>query len=189
MGRRVRISKLVSLLLRHNPDLGGLSPDERGFVPLDDLLDSVVKIMREECSRKEVLDVILSDRERFEVVNGKVRARYGHSFRVIYDRPLPPEEVPEVLYHGTTLKSLRSILKEGLRPMNRTYVHLSLTKERALEVARRRKGPHVILRIRARELARMVPMYRPSHLTFLVERVPPEYIEVEEVIEGRSWTR
>ncbi len=184
MGRRVRISKLVSLLLRHNPDLGGLSPDEGGFVPLDDLLDSVVKIMGEGCSREEVLNVILSDRERFEVVGGKVRARYGHSFRVVYDRPVSPEEVPEVLYHGTTLKSLRSILEEGLKPMNRTYVHLSLTKERALKVARRRKGPHVILRIRAKELARVSPIYRPSHLTFLVERVPPKYIEVEEVVEG-----
>ncbi len=53
MARRVRISKLVSLLLRHRPDLGGLLPNERGFVPLDDLLDSVVKIMREECSKEE----------------------------------------------------------------------------------------------------------------------------------------
>ncbi len=184
MARRVRISKLVSLLLRHRPDLGGLSPDERGFVPLDDLLDSVVKIMREKCSKEEVLDVIMSDEERFEVVNGRVRARYGHSFQVTYDRPLPPEEVPETLYHGTTLSSLGSILREGLKPMGRRYVHLSLTKERALEVARRRKGPHVILRVRARDLAENVPVYRPSHLTFLVERVPPEYIEVEEVIGG-----
>ncbi|MDK2384380.1 MAG: RNA 2'-phosphotransferase [Candidatus Korarchaeota archaeon] len=184
MARRVRISKLVSLLLRHRPDLGGLSPDERGFVPLDDLLDSVVKIMREKCSREEVLDVIMSDEERFEVVDGMVRARYGHSFTVTYDRSLPLDEVPDILYHGTTLSSLGSILREGLKPMGRGYVHLSLTKERALKVAKRRKGPHVILRIRARDLARYVPLYRPSRLTFLVKRVPPEYIEVEEVVRG-----
>ncbi len=184
MARRVRISKLVSLLLRHRPDLGGLSPDERGFVPLDDLLDSVVKIMREKCSKEEVLDVIMSDEERFEVVGKMVRARYGHSFRVIYEKPLSPEEVPESLYHGTILKSVKFILREGLKPMGRGYVHLSLTKERALKVARRRKGPYAILRIRAKELAKVLPVYRPSYLTFLVERVPPEYIEVEEIIRG-----
>ncbi len=126
----------------------------------------------------------MSDEERFEIVDGMVRARYGHSFTVKYNRPLQPEEVPEILYHGTTLDSLGSILREGLKPMGRRYVHLSLTKERALKVAKRRKGPHVILRIRARDLANDVPLYRPSRLTFLVERVPSEYIEVEEVVRG-----
>ncbi len=184
MGGRVRISKLISLLLRHRPELGGLSPDERGFVPLDDLLDTVVRLMRGEVSREKILDVIKADEERFEVIDGRVRARYGHSFRVDYGKPLRPEDVPRVLYHGTTLRSLPLIMRHGLRPMSREYVHLSLTKERALKVARRRRGPHVILRIRARELAASQPVYRPSRLTFLARVVPPEYIEVEEILGG-----
>jgi len=182
MGRKVRISKLISLLLRHKPDMGGLTPDERGFVPLNDLVEAVIRIHGGYYTRDEVLDVIFSDTERFEVSGDLVRARYGHSFPVNPGDPLKLPEVPEALYHGTTLEALPRIRREGLLPMSREFVHLSLTKQRALEVAKRRKGPHVILKIRAKELAKKVPIYRPSRLTFLVRRVPPEHIEVEEVI-------
>ncbi|WP_259391463.1 RNA 2'-phosphotransferase [Paenibacillus sp. 1011MAR3C5] len=39
-----------------------------------------------------------SDKQRFEIINGRIRARYGHSHdRVNYS----PAEPPAILYHGT----------------------------------------------------------------------------------------
>ncbi len=178
MKRKVRISKLISLLLRHKPELGDLHLDEKGFVPVKDLVRAVKTIMGGYVTENEIIEIISKDTERFELKDDLVRARYGHSFPIKIGEPLQPEEVPEVLYHGTTREALSSILKEGLKPMRRRYVHLSLTVDRALQVARRKKGPHVVLRIRARELAkRGYDIYRPSELTFLVGEVPPDYIE------------
>ncbi len=183
MNRKVRISKLISLLLRHKPELGNLHPDEKGFVPVKDLIRAVKTMMREYVTENEIIEIIRKDTERFELKDGLVRARYGHSFSIRIGEPLQPEEVPEVLYHGTTREALSSILKEGLKPMRRQYVHLSLTVDRALQVARRKKGPHVILRIKARELARSgYSIYRPSELTFLVDKVPPDYIEDYDIV-------
>ncbi len=139
MKRKVRISKLISLLLRHKPELGNLHPDEKGFIPVKDLIQAVKMIMGEYVTENEIIEIISKDTERFELKDSLVRARYGHSFPIEIGESLRPEEVPEVLYHGTTREALSSILKEGLRPMKRQYVHLSLTVDRALQVARRKK--------------------------------------------------
>jgi putative RNA 2'-phosphotransferase len=35
---------------------------------------------------------------------------------------------PAILYHGTSPSAAKNIMSEGLRPMNRQYVHLSTDK-------------------------------------------------------------
>ncbi len=84
-----------------------------------------------------------SEKQRFEIKGDHISARYGHSHdKVQY----PAGEPPAVLYHGTNNKALAAILKEGLKPMGRQYVHLSEGTHFA-SFAGSRRGELVLLRI------------------------------------------
>ncbi|WP_245833425.1 RNA 2'-phosphotransferase [Sphingomonas mucosissima] len=98
-------------------------------------------------------------KQRFELSpNGKrVRARQGNSAAVALD--WPSVVPPDLLYHGTIGGNLDAILKEGLRPMRRHHVHLSLDVEMASRVGARRGIP-VVLGVKAGELhARGTPFF------------------------------
>src|SRR5713226_6194681 len=118
-----RLSKFLSLILRHEPERFGLQLDGDGSVPLADLL-AVVRREREweRVSEEQIREVVsTSDKQRFEITGSNIRARYGHSMpqRITY----PEAEPPEILYHGTSPQSLPAIRTEGLKSMQRQYVH------------------------------------------------------------------
>ena len=118
---------------------------------------------------------MLDPKGRFEVRNGRIRARYGHTFPVMIDF----EEDKEVrrLYHGTAVENLNSILKEGIKPMRRNYVHLSLTVDDALEVGRRHSSNVVVLEVDTECLrARGLKVYKASSRVYVTPYVPPECI-------------
>ena len=169
----VGVSRLMSYLLRHNPK--GLQMDERGFVRLDDL----VRRVRERYDADEALIrniVYASDKTRFQIVNGKIRALYGHTIDV--EIGLPEDESVEVLYHGTTAESASKILEKGLRSMKRRWVHLSTTREIAREVGRRRTRNPVILVIDAEEARRDgVRFYKATDRVYLSKWIPSKYIK------------
>lgn len=124
---RRRISKLLSLILRHRPDEFGLNMDEYGYIPLDEVTEAVQQRyseVGEEDIRRLVDD---SKPKRFEIVDEFIRALYGHSFYLeIDDDPIDP---PEKLFMGTTIKAGQKVSEEGLRPVDRSYLHLSMTRE------------------------------------------------------------
>jgi putative RNA 2'-phosphotransferase len=79
-GLRVRVSKFVSFLLRH--DSQGLVMDGEGFVDLDALVSKVKESfpsVDEGFLRRLVEE---SERKRFEIVGNRIRALYGHSVPV-----------------------------------------------------------------------------------------------------------
>jgi len=83
------------------------------------------------------------------------------------------------LYHGTRADVLPWILKEGLRPMNRKYVHLTKTPEDALIVAKRRRGKAVILRIDVEEFIKNGgEIFRATDKIYLAKEIPPKYIHI-----------
>ena len=146
MDRR-RISKLLSLMLRHRPDEFGLNMDEYGYIPLDEVTEAVQQRyseVGEEDIRRLVDD---SSPKRFEIVDGYIRALYGHSFYLeIDDDPIDP---PEKLYMGTTVKAGGRVPEEGLRPVDRSYLHLSMTREVA-ESRSHEPGEPCVVEIEAR---------------------------------------
>ena len=93
---------------------------------------------------------------------------------------LKVNELPSVLYHGTISSRLSSILKEGIKPMKRKYVHLSLTIEDALIVGLRRKKKGdkvVILEVDPASLIEKgYDIFKASETVFLVKKVPPDCI-------------
>jgi putative RNA 2'-phosphotransferase len=121
----VHLSKFLSLVLRHKPEEIGVSLDEQGWVGVDILLQKASEhgtpITPEQL--QQIVDTNDKKRFAFSQDGMKIRAQQGHSVEV--DLGYEEEEPPEVLFHGTAIKSLESILKQGLRPMSRQYVHLS----------------------------------------------------------------
>lgn len=95
---------------------------------------------------KEMLDIIVEndDKQRYEYNEDKtkIRARQGHSISVDVDlREVTPLDV---LYYGTSCKSVHSILNEGIKKMSRQYVYLSKDDLTARAVGSRHGIPQVL---------------------------------------------
>lgn len=116
-----------------------------------------------------------SSKKRFQVKGDKIRATYGHSIDIRID--LPAVEPPEILYHGTLRKRVSAILKEGLKPMSRIYVHLSKTEKDAYLVGTRRDTKPAILKIRAKEANKNGIKFFNCGNVFLAESIPREFID------------
>ncbi|AMQ18166.1 RNA 2'-phosphotransferase [Thermococcus peptonophilus] len=172
---RKRVSKLMAYILRHSPEEFGLRPDVEGFVSLSELVNAL-KTVYPEATEDLVREIVENDpKGRYEIRGDRIRARYGHSFPVSLDHEEDTES--RFLYHGTPRRNLPSILKEGLKPMKRQYVHLSTNKIEALETGRRHGRDVVLLVIDAECLRRRgLRIYKAGKNVRLVERVPPECI-------------
>jgi len=174
-GLRVEVSKFVSYLLRHDPQ--DLVMDEEGFVDLDELVSKV------KLSFPSVDDGFLrrlveeSERKRFEIVGDQIRALYGHSFPVYLG--LEEDRQVEWLYHGTTAEAADEILKKGLQPMKRMWVHLSPTMGIAVQVGKRRTSNPVILVVNCAEARKAgLKFHKTSEQVYLSKFVPAKYIRM-----------
>ncbi len=173
--KRELVSKFLSGLLRHFPHSFGLSVDEEGWAKLEDV-ERVVK-ERHGVGRREIELIVRFDpKGRFEIKNGRIRARYGHSIKVRVDWS-EGSDIPDVLYHGTHPKNVESILKEGLKPMRRREVHLSETVEDAIEVGRRHHPIPAVLAIDAKRMIEEGFRIRKKGKVYTTDYVPPEYIK------------
>jgi putative RNA 2'-phosphotransferase len=174
--RRERISKLLSLMLRHKPEQFQLDLDAQGYALLDDVVEAARQKF-EDVTREEILEVIDGqEKRRFEIRNDRVRARYGHSFPI--DLGLDPIAPPEFLYFATVPAQVRVIVADGLKPGDRQYVHLSLSVEVASEVAKNRTETPVVFRISAQEAAKTGIAFYDRTPVFLAREIPPQFIEM-----------
>lgn len=176
----VELSKEISYALRHAPWEYELELDEQGFVPIAQLLHALNESGAYECEVTQAdLEQIIatSDKKRHEIVGDKIRALYGHTIpQVIKKEPGFP---PAILYHGTIHKTLPQILEDGLKPMQRQYVHLSIDVDSATRVGKRRDGNPVILKIDAEAAQKAsIQFYIGNDKVWLCDRVPKEYITV-----------
>lgn len=175
----VRISKLLSLALRHQPDALGVALDAQGWTDVDGVLAglSAKGIALTPDDLEEL--VRRSDKQRFALSpdGARIRANQGHS--VAIDLGLPATEPPEVLFHGTVARFVESIRREGLQRRARTHVHLSIDEATAQTVARRRSGATIILRVRARAMHEAgFVFYLTQNGVWLTEQVPAQWIEL-----------
>lgn len=174
----VELSRAVSHALRHEPWLYELELDDEGWVPVEELLQALRKENPDWASitATEIAEMIArSEKKRHELRDGRIRALYGHSFpgKLLKEAAVPPA----LLYHGTSPQAARIILSEGLRPMSRHYVHLSVDTETAHQVGVRKAKPPVILTIKAREAHEQgVQFYRGNDLVWLADQVPATFV-------------
>ena len=175
-----KLSRTVSHALRHQPWLHGLELDSYGWVRLIDLVVSLQRHKNDwrNLSENNLIEMISkSDKRRFELYKGKIRALYGHSLpcKVLKMSVQPPA----VLFHGTSSGFLEQIKHEGLKPKGRQYVHLSVDQETALLVAKRKQGIPSIITVRARKAYQNgIKFYQGNKTTWLVDYVSPDYLNV-----------
>ncbi|MCB1156187.1 MAG: RNA 2'-phosphotransferase [Leptospiraceae bacterium] len=174
---RERIGKFLSLILRHKPETIGIQLDENGWADVEELL-SRLKENGTDLSLEE-LDLIVetNNKKRYSYNRDKtkIRANQGHSISV--DVELKIVSPPEILFHGTSEKSLASIKQEGLKKMQRQHVHLSPDSETAVKVGQRHGRP-VVLRVMARSMQKdAYRFYLSENGVWLTEEVPVQYIQ------------
>ena len=179
--RLAKLSKFLALILRHQPERFALALDEEGWASLPE----VIEILRglpnfRWATRADVMAVVEGrtgdGKRRFEVAEGRIRARYGHTLAqpIRYERCTPPA----ILYHGTSPDSLDSIRRQGLRPMERQYVHLSPDPETAVRVGARHDDRPVVLTVHAAEAhAAGVEFYQADEQVYLARAVPADFLE------------
>lgn len=136
-----KISKFLSLVLRHQPEKIGLPLDDNGWADVAVLLEKLntngLPIDR------DILNHIVATnpKKRFAFNDGldKIRASQGHSIEV--NLGYEPQQPPEILYHGTATSNIDSITRSGLKKRSRTHVHLSANIDTAINVGSRHGSP------------------------------------------------
>jgi putative RNA 2'-phosphotransferase len=172
-----RVSKFLSLVLRHKPEEIGLMLDGQGWAEVDELIACAGRHGRR-LDRALIRRVVeTNDKKRFALSDdgSRIRASQGHSVEV--DLALEPRTPPEVLFHGTATRFLESIRNQGLHAGGRNHVHLSLDEATATKVGARHGRP-VVLRVRSGEMARAgMIFYLSDNGVWLTGSVPAEFID------------
>lgn len=174
-----RTSKFISLVLRHKPQEIGISLDEHGWADVSELLEkmNVYGHPIDIETLKEIVRTDAKQRYSFSDDGTLIRANQGHSIPV--DVELAEKEPPEILYHGTAKRFAESISAEGLKPMNRLYVHLSKDIETAEKVGKRHGKPYIFT-VKSGEMFRAgYKFYLSVNGVWLTKAAPTEYLSVE----------
>ncbi|NPA85655.1 MAG: RNA 2'-phosphotransferase [Crenarchaeota archaeon] len=168
---RISLSKKMTYLLRHSEGF----TDSEGWAEIGKLVRELRKFYPW-VTEEHVLYVASKDEKgRYEVKGDKIRARYGHTVK--YVRPTLEEVEEEVLYHGTSCEAAKKILREGIKPMRRNFVHLTTSLEEAVENARRKGRCIEVLVVDGRCLReRGIKLYKGGKHVRVCEWVPPECV-------------
>jgi putative RNA 2'-phosphotransferase len=178
--RQIKISKFLSYVLRHNPDIIGIQLDLGGWADVSSLLHAAEqKGFR--ITEGELKTVVKqSDKRRFSFSKNYllIRADYGHSIPV--ELGYNPEVPPDILYHGTAEKNLKEIRSNGINKGNRQYVHLSMDIETATRVGQRHGKPIILGVLSGRMHSDGCKFYHSTRKIWLTDRVLPEYLRFPE---------
>ncbi|MBO5854481.1 MAG: RNA 2'-phosphotransferase [Bacteroidales bacterium] len=168
MNNKVQESKRLAYLLRHS-----CLPDHNGWVSISVLIQEYNFVIQ------DLERIVFEDiKARFEFSDDglSVRALYGHSIDV--DLELVPSSPPAILYHGTAVKYIERITKEGLKPRKRNFVHLSETMDMAKQVGTRHGSP-VVLSIDIEAMIRAgYKFYKAQNGIWLTGYIPPKFLKV-----------
>lgn len=173
------VSKYISLILRHKPEVVGLKLDEHGWVNVAQLIGGVSrKYLINQSILEEIVETDNKQRYSFNADKTKIRANQGHSVNV--DVELEEYQPPEILWHGTDKKFVNAINEQGLIPKSRLYVHLSKDPETARQVGARHGEP-VLYVVSAGQMFRDgYKFYLSKNGVWLTKEVPVKYLERNE---------
>lgn len=168
----------MSLILRHKPEVIGITLDEHGWASVNDLICGIEK--NNPGFNIDILEQIvrIDSKQRYSFNDDKslIRANQGHSVNV--DVELKEKEPPEYLYHGTGEKYVESINQDGLIPKSRLYIHLSKDIKTAENVGKRH-GKEVVYRINSGQMYRDgYKFYLSENGVWLTKEVSIKYLEM-----------
>ncbi len=168
-------SRFISLILRHKPEVIGITLDKHGWANVNELIEGVSKSREFDMEMLEKI-VRTDEKQRYSFNFDKtlIRANQGHSIPV--DVEFEEKIPPNVLWHGTGEKYVESIDESGLIPKSRLYVHLSINKDIAREVGKRHGKP-IIYEIDAKQMHDDgYIFYKSVNDVWLTKQVPVKYL-------------
>lgn len=169
---RVFSSKRLAKLLRHDRCY---KYDIEGWREVIDLINN------HGFTQEELKDIVDNDpkgRYEFSQDGTLIRARYGHTVPVIVAGATEATP-PDILYHGTASRNIVSIMKEGIKRMNRNFVHLSTDYDIALSVGARH-GESVVLKINSKQMHSDGVRFRvTTNGVWLTEFVDSRYVKIQ----------
>ena len=174
-----KISKFLSLVLRHQPETIGLTLDEQGWADVQELLQ---KMQASGSSidmdiLNHVVDTNNKKRFAFNEDQSRIRASQGHSVEV--ELGYTAQTPPDISYHGTGNKSVESILATGIEKRDRHHVHLSADIETAIKVGQRHGKP-VVFEVLAGQMAKDgLIFYISENGVWLTDYVAVGYIRMK----------
>lgn len=178
----IKISKFISLVLRHKPETIELRLDDNGWADTVDLIEKMNKTGFQ--LTLDVLDhiVLTNNKKRFSFNEDKtkIRANQGHSLEV--ELGLKETEPPEYLYHGTGEKSVNSILSTGLEKRSRQHVHLSNDIQTATMVGLRHGKPKIFIIAAKQMKTEGFSFFLSDNNVWLIDNVPVRYLRLLENI-------
>lgn len=182
----VRISKFMSLVLRHEPEKIGLNMDSEGWVSVEELINKInghssSKLKGTEKITKDIIDEVVDTNEKkrfaYNSDGTKIRASQGHSIDV--DLKMSSVSPPEILFHGTASRFIHFIKKDGIKKMNRQHVHLSSTKSTAISVGSRH-GDSCVIVVKSGDMKRDgFVFFMSENGVWLTDNVPSKYLVFE----------
>ncbi|WP_175017402.1 RNA 2'-phosphotransferase [Rasiella rasia] len=178
--QQTHISKFLSLVLRHKPETIGVQLDQNGWVDINELIEKSnkygIKFNRETLNHI----VATNSKKRFAINNklDKIRASQGHSIEI--ELGYTSQKPPRTLFHGTSEKSVQSILKKGLKRQNRQHVHLSSDIETAKKVGQRHGKPYIFKVFAEQMFNDNLEFFISENGVWLTENVPEKYLSGQE---------
>lgn len=173
----IRLSKFLSYILRHAPEAAGLSQDRGGWAEVAQVLEAARGKGFDVDEARLGAAVANNEKKRFTLSEdgARIRAAQGHSTAQV-EIAFAPMAPPALLYHGTAETNLASVLRSGLEPRKRHYVHLWPNAATAVQVGRRHGKP-VVLRVDsgAMQAAGLI-FHRADNGVWLTRSVPPEFL-------------
>jgi putative RNA 2'-phosphotransferase len=122
-----------------------------------------------------------NNKRRFELSadGSRIRAVQGHSTTQVSDEgmedswtPVDPQGLH--FYHGTMRRNVPSILLNGIRPMERTHVHMAAEKNSSVG---KRHNVDALIEVSGDKLAESgIPVFRAPNGVILAKTVPPSAI-------------
>jgi putative RNA 2'-phosphotransferase len=170
----MRVSKLLSLILRHRPDEFGLKMDQYGYVPLEEIIEAIGERYGETDNERIQQLIKQSLQHRFIITDKGIKALYGHSFFVEMDGD-PMDPLPEHLYMGSTVNEARNSRQTGIKSGDRFYVHLSLTKDVAERRSKEQETPCVV-EVNALQAQQAGHLFYARGEVVLCESLPAEFV-------------
>ena len=174
------LSKFLSQILRHKPEIIQIELDEFGYADISQLIQKSKK-NGYQFSHEELNETVkANDKQRFLIKNKKIKATQGHSFEVALEsNPIKP---PEILYHGTKFKLKETIELEGIKRMTRNLVHMNEDFEKSISSGSRTFEKPILFEIKSREMyLDGHEFYKSENDVWLTEYINPKYIEAKEL--------
>ena len=172
-----RFSRALACALRHEPEKYGIALDPQGWAELTQLISALGELNSDWNALNFDRLFAASKKRRFDVEGGRIRALYGHSTKPKI--PMKACEPPVSLFHGTDPESAQSIVREGLKPMGRNYVHLASEKKYATRARHRKSCQPILFEVRSSDAFKVgIKFYQANDIVWLSDFIPVEFLKV-----------